>query len=198
MSFPKCGKSLTRRPCIIISNHPGYIDVPAILRCIERDDIMIMVDRAGYGTLRDLIGEKYIVPADTAALSKVASHIQNGGVFLIFPTGGDGGGDAIDFRPGFTKLLQGLRPEDMVYSFYMDQQDVEEIESTYRGRVAGVASALYLTPALSLNRLHETKTFSVDEHYSSAREWQDACSAGSSTKSRTALLTKHYKNLYGV
>ncbi|MFA7309285.1 MAG: 1-acyl-sn-glycerol-3-phosphate acyltransferase [Candidatus Paceibacterota bacterium] len=194
--FLELRKRLNADAGIIISNHPGYVDVPAILRCIDRNDIKIMVDRDGYETLRALIGETYIVPADANVLSEVASHIANGGVFLIFPTGGESAGSKIDFKPGFTKLLETLKPNDMVYSFHMDSGDVASIESAYAGRSLGVASAVYLNPALNSNRLRETKSFAVNENYSTAREWQQACSKETVLRKKTALLTEHFKRLY--
>ena len=194
--FSEMRNKLNSEAGIIISNHPGYMDVPAILRCIARDDIKIMVDKEGYEILRGLIGEKYIVPADRSVLSEVEAHIKNGGVFLIFPTGEVG--NNIAFRPGFTKLLESLQPDNMIYSFYINPQDVETIESAYHGRSVGVASALYLNSSVNINRLRETKAVAVDEKYSTAQEWQEAYSGTQKLKEKTALLTKHYKDIYGI
>jgi hypothetical protein len=38
----------------------------------------------------------------------------------------------------------------------------------------------------------------VDEKYSTAQEWQEAYSGGKSRKEKTALLTQHYKDVYGI
>lgn len=181
---------------IVISNHPGYMDVPAILKCIARDDIKIMVDKEGYDILRELIGERYIVPADRSVLSEVEAHIKNGGIFLIFPTGEVG--NEINFRAGFTKLLENLHPDDMVYSFYVHPDDVQSVERAYGGRQVGVASALYLHPSTNINRLRKTKEIGVEERYSTVREWQEASSGQTTTRGKTALLTKHYKDIYGI
>ncbi len=192
--FAEMRRKLNSEAGIIIANHPGYMDVPAILNCIAREDIKIMVDKEGYEILRGLIGEKYIVPADRSVLSEVEAHIKSGGIFMIFPTGEVG--EKLDFKAGFTQLLSGLNPSDMVYSFFINPQDVQTIESSYHGRTAGVASALYLNPTANINRLRETKVVRVDEKYSTAQEWQETYSDAQGRKEKTTLLTRHYKNIY--
>jgi hypothetical protein len=194
--FAEMRAKLNSEAGIIISNHPGYMDVPAILNCIAREDIKIMVDKEGYEILRKLIGDRYIVPADKSVLFEVEAHIKDGGVFLIFPTGETG--DRMDFRAGFTKLLESLQPDNMVYSFYINPQDVKTIESAYHGRSAGVASALYLNPAVNINRLREAKAVNVDERYSTAKEWQEVYAGTQKMRAKTALLTQHYKDIYGI
>lgn len=195
-NFSAMRNKLNSEAGIIISNHPGYMDVPAILNCINREDIKIMVDKEGYDILSKMVGKKYIVPADKSVLSEVAVHIKNGGIFLIFPTGETG--KRLDFRAGFTKLIENLEPDNMVYSFYVNPQDVMTVESAYHGRTAGVASALYLNPALNVNRLRETKAVRIDESFTTAREWQEAAQGSQRLKEKTAFLTKHYKGIYGI
>src|ERR1700690_2129093 len=169
---------------IIISNHPGVVDVPAIMGCLSRQDIKIMVRKGeGYDQLRNLIGEKYIVPADKNVLDEVRSHIQNGGVFIIFPSGGDGGED-IQFRNGFTELLSQLDSKKMIYSFYIDQNDVDEIGREYSARGIGAASAHYLGQGANINKLRETKVFRVNEQYSTAGEWQSIASGGTTMRAK--------------
>lgn len=196
-NFLEMRKKLNTEAGIIISNHPGYIDLPAILKCIAREDVKIMVDKEGYEDLRQLMGDKYIVPAYGPSFPRMSSHIRNGGILLIFPTGGDRGGQ-IDFKPGFTALLDHLKPENMIYSFHIDPGDVEAIENAYHGRSFGVASALYFGDQTNVNRLRETKSFGVDERYSTAGEWQEAAASAKSVIEKTGLITAHYKSIYHV
>lgn len=195
--FMELRKKLNTEAGVIISNHPGYVDFPAILKCIAREDIKIMVDKEGYEDLRKLIGDKYIVPAYGPSFPRMSAHIQNGGIVLLFPTGGDRG-NQIDFKPGFTALLDRLKPDNMIYSFCVETRDVETIESAYHGRSAGVASALYFGDQTNVNRLRETKSFSVDERYSTAREWQEAIASAKGPMEKTILATKHYKDIYHI
>ena len=182
---------------IIISNHPGYMDVPAILNCITRDDIKIIVDEKGYVELRNIIGEKYLLPAVhgpelRAVLNAVESHINSGGLFLIFPTGG--GSD--EFQSGFVSILSRMSPDKMVYAFHVDPKAISEIESLSHGRQIGIASATFVHPSTNINKLRRTKLFQVNECYTQAKEWQNLSASGVKRRDKSALLTKHYRELF--
>ncbi len=199
-------KRLNTEAGIIISNHPGGGDIPAILGCLDREDVLVMVREVdGFPESLRPIVEKYLVPAPQNFLelvpivAKIEAHIKNGGVFVIFPEGAsESEGDNIVFENGLSHLLDRLSPSNMLYAFYVNPADMWDIQKNYGARSIGVASALYLGQPTNVNQLKETKTFEVDERYTTVKEWTDLYVDQDKRDEKSARLSKHYKEIFGI
>ena len=100
---------------VIISNHPGYFDVLAILHLIKRQDIKIVASH--FEDISKILGTEKFLPAvrDPAGVAKlmrdIKNHIKSGGALLIFPTGGQDGINKpedkrhFEFQSGFRYLV---------------------------------------------------------------------------------------------
>lgn len=198
-------QKLNREAGLIISNHPGYFDIPAILQTIERDDGKIVVDASLYPAFTRHFGERHFIPAATHSpdelrqfTAEVKDEIDGGGVVLLFPTGGQFMRGNDSFKSGFRTVLRDLRPEHMVYSFRVNPDDVRGIigKLPVAPQTLGLASELFTDGLVNINRLRETGTVRVNERYTQAGEWQDVLARGGSMKYTNEHLTEHYNSLF--
>jgi hypothetical protein len=80
---------------IAISNHPGYVDIPAIINCLNREDIMIMIGEKYYPEMQNLIGDKYIIPASTdskklfSIITKICDTLNKKNILIVKNTNWD-------------------------------------------------------------------------------------------------------------
>ena len=197
-------KRLNTEAGIIISNHPGGGDIPSILDCLNREDVLVMVREVnGFPKSLQSLVKKHLIPAPKNFLelvpivARIEAHIKNGGVLIIFPEGTSEGETAV-FENGLSHLLDRLRPDNMVYAFYVDPADMNDIQRSYGDRSAGVASALHLGQPTNVNRLKETKTFQVDERYTTVKEWTDLYGDQDRRDEKSVRLLKHYNDIFGV
>jgi len=203
-------KKLKTEPGVVISNHPGYFDVPAILETLHRTDVLAMVLDKYYQELADKLGEERVVAAASDpkklldGFKKIKKHIEAGGLFLIFPTGGhdysDNKNREFIFRDGFDFLIKHvLRPEDMVYCFHVDPEDVRSIASERIPRALVGVTELVLPEALNLNTYKEQKVIHMQESYGQAREWQEVSAKSRNNKTDVnRALEEHYMRTFGV
>ncbi len=79
-----------RGPLILVSNHPGAYDAPAIMSCVPRQDLKLILSDVPF--LRAFTsGRSYFIfaPLHAAGRGKALragiDHLQNGGALLFFP-----------------------------------------------------------------------------------------------------------------
>jgi hypothetical protein len=95
-------------PLLIVSNHPGALDSVAIMSCIPRKDLKVLVSDVAFTHAFSVSRQYFIyVPPDTAgrmtALRASIDHLQSGGALLLFayadvepdPELGPGAGESI-------------------------------------------------------------------------------------------------------
>jgi hypothetical protein len=183
---------------IIICNHPGWGDTAAILSVVERDDFKIMMNRNYFDLLPPDVADKYFLTNETdptktiAIFKKIQTHIREGGVLLTYPSGGNEQKEGTRFKDGFRVILRGLKPEQMVYCFNINNDDMANLKS--HNSKAGLASEILL-PALSLKKSKSPQIVRVDEAYTKAGEWQEAIEAIPKNDA-SAVLTEKYESMF--
>lgn len=198
--FGKLREDLNTRAGVIISNHPCNLDTFAILSGLERKDIKIMAQESVAPALKKSFGEDMIVSSSSnpselrAILKKITDFISNGGLFLIYPTGGEEKETGeIKFRSFFGSLVKRINPDVMVYCFFLNEEDSHNINRQL-GRKAGLASGIVLSEYANLNYLKETANLRIEEECTRASEWQKLL--GGKRKDENARLTDHYLDIF--
>ncbi len=195
-------EKLNNEAGVIISNHPGYIDIPAVMRVINRSDIKIMIREEYVSDLQKMVGSNFFVPASKntkellLVLKEVVDHINAGGVFLIFPSGGSDLNN-IDFKKGFAYLLEKLSADKMVYSFYVNESDVSRVVGGCPSRHIGLASSVLLSTDNNVNRLLPKEKFRIDEKYTTVDQWRSIGGDGG-LEEKSNLFTSYYKQLFNL
>lgn len=187
---------------VVISNHPGYLDGPAIMHLIKRKDVKILV--SNFKMFSEALGtENFIMAAKSPAelakqLKEIKKHIEAGGLLLIFPTAGSDSVDnsrehrPVDFKSGFRYLVDKvLDAEDMVYSFNVNSDDVSRVinEQNLIGRIGAVASNVAVD--IDVNKFKEMMPIRIKEDYSTAAEWKQIVEESDREEVNEAL-SKHY------
>lgn len=199
--FAEVRRRLNTEPGVIIANHPGLIDIPAVLKVITRPDIKIVINADDYKRLGTLIGDtSHFVEASTEVskvrqnFDELTQHIARGGAVLIFPAGtrDTESRDRRQFKSGFRHLLETtLTPEHMVYAFHINRQDVWSVRDEKIPRQIGALGEALLGKGANINRHKERKVIRVNEAYTQASEWQEVLSdKGSADDNRR--LTAHF------
>jgi len=202
-SFWSDRAKLQTKPGLIISNHPGYVEIPAILQTIERRDLKIMVNQVLYEEFSREFGRQYFIPNVKTRpeliknIKTIIEHIQQGGAFMIFPDGGHKSirpGQPPQFMGGFRALLNRLRPDDMIYSFFINPEQSEGFRRSLSQDFSGLVLAKISQDKFDINDHKEVRRFAVDENYSEASEWQSLLKSKNSNNSQgdNALLTENY------
>ena len=184
---------------IIISNHPGWGDTPAILSAVNREDLKIMMSKKYFGLLPSEIADKYFFPSEndpskaTTVFKEIQDHISKGGVVLIYPSGGNEEKEGTGFKDGFRVLLRGLKPDQMVYCFNISSQDVSNLSSQYPG--ISVASEAFLDSVLDIDNNKVAQPVRIDEAYTKAGEWQKSIE-GVPKNETSKVLTGRYEGMF--
>lgn len=174
----KANRELLRtKPGIIVSNHPGYYDVPIIVSAAHRANCQVLVSEYLYPHLVAAYGEEHVATADprktVSSFRKQLRYIRSDGVVITFPGGNVVSDGEIVFKRGLSLLIRNLRPDDMVYSFHFSTPPGDEREEASKKQISVI----------------------VRERYSEAAEWQRLmreCSR--ETTCRT--LTRKYLSLF--
>lgn len=195
-------RKLNTEAGVVICNHPGYLDGPAIMHLIKRKDVKILVN--DFKMFSEALGtENFIMAAKSPAelaknLKEIKKHIETGGLLLIFPTAGSDSVDnsrehrPLEFKSGFRYLVDKvLNPEDMVYSFNVNSDDVSRVinEQNPIGRIGAVASNVAVD--VDVNKFRERMPIRVKEDYSTAEEWKRVV-AESNREEVNQKLSEHY------
>jgi hypothetical protein len=206
-AFTEAREKLNTEAGIIIANHPGYYDTFTILNALKRKDLKIVINESNYNFFAPIVGEELLIKATddpTEALSfirTIKEHIESGGIVLLYPTGGT---DRIGkknprfkFKDGISVILRKcLAPTSMVYTFYIEPEDLRPVADEKISRTAGVVSAIAGHPALNINNLKDKAEVHVKERYSTAKEWQDLISEADKEE-KSEILTEHFKEIFG-
>jgi hypothetical protein len=199
--FEESRNRLNTEPGLIIANHPGFYDNFLILNAVKRPDIKIVASDSAYEDFYSKIGEDFLIRATHdpkeihAFMKKIKEHIDSGGVVLIYPTAGVDRVDkdnSFEFKGGLSLILKRcMKPSDMVYSFYVDPNDIRTIVDEKVSRLPGVASAVIFDRAINSNSLKEEVEVKVGERYSTADEWLGEI-ADSGKDEKSSALAEHF------
>jgi hypothetical protein len=168
---------------IVFSNHPGSLDIPIILNAMRdeqrkvRDDFLILMGGITYERFVKIFGDKHIVPADRRqseeVFNKILQHIEQGGLFIIFPTGTSEEHGDFEFENGLAYLLEKVKPETMVYHFAINANDENSVHQFQKGGI-----------------------IKVKEGHSQAQEWQKVMEGAKNRFRKSQLLRKYFVDLY--
>lgn len=215
-------KRLNTESGLIISNHPDFVDIPAILTTLSNESLSrfkVIVAPLFLASFRKhfeatLGGREMFVSytgkrRDEYGQLKdlILGHVQkNDGLFLIFPTGGkERHSGVFQFNNLFRDIVLELDNTKMIYNFCVEPNDVEEFVSRV-GKiplVGGLASLPFLPPGLNVVKLLTRKKKScihVDERYTQAEEWKGLITPNAQStqirKQHNQILTNHYLDLF--
>lgn len=197
--FAESRARLSKEPGVLISNHPNGLDALPVLALIDREDVLIFTSGPETSDLENMFSKgKFISPGESVsgmrtALKRIQEHIQQGGLFVIFPTGGL---DALDFefKSGFRSILTTMKPTDMVYACRVNPDDAIRMEETLP-RGFGFIQALFDDATVRKRKKEEPLRVRVREHYTNAKEWQDALGTWRGRRGNIAL-SHHYEELF--
>lgn len=193
---------------VVISNHPGIIDILFILKAIgNRTDVKIFSAQQVAKMYGELFGqENAITIGDLDYEEKMLSHIKSGGLMIFMPTAGEERNSReIKFKRGFGNIfVQKLNPDCMVYNFYVNPKDIEEIigETTFknysepnpkRDTLFSRFNRVISDSKESAGLIHgEPAPVRVYERYSQIKDWQ---ALGSNDPE---VLTDYYIKMLGI
>ncbi len=91
-------EAVSKGPCLIISNHPGSLDLASIVFALysydnfKRDDIQILVSQTTYPFYLEYFDERHFLKATdeprkvASLIANISSYIDKGGIFVMFPS----------------------------------------------------------------------------------------------------------------
>lgn len=188
---------------LVIANHPGAIDIPAVLKALDRKDVYFIAAERNIERMKGIIDEGHMLPAVSdigqlrAVLRRVGEVLDQGGVVFLFPSGGiERLGKPFEFKGGFGHLLKSLKPEQMVYAFRIDPEDVQNI---FPGALRGlqVATAMIAGKMGLKKPPSQWPTVRIDERYTTADMWQKSLQrVPGSGATKNERLTQQYTALF--
>jgi hypothetical protein len=189
---------------IMISNHPGILDVPLLMQALNRSDLKIVVNERFYNDTKEMPVHDLFIHAQKSGLSEVRGalremdeHIRNGGLLLIFPTGRVTTDDVkVEFASGLRHLISRLDDKDLVYSFHIDRETQSKAGNTLTLN-SSILSDFIGFPELANNGNDEMRHIKIDEACSDASEWKSIIQ-GSTKKDANKALTDHYLETFGI
>jgi hypothetical protein len=201
-TFKENRDKLNKEAGLVIANHPGYFDSFLVLNALTREDIKIVVSESNFEMLSPIFGEEHLLlaskdPSDALGfLRSIKTHIEEGGLVILFPTGG---ADIVskenrrfEFKDGLSVILRKcLKPTDMVYSFWIDPNDIVPLVSEKVTRHTGAASAFGIHESVNINKLKDEAEIKVDEMYSKGSDWQSLIGPAEK-EDRNKILEDHY------
>ncbi len=193
--FPIWKKKLSEKPGIIICDHPLRIEVLAILSMVERSDVKAIASRLTVEMAAPVFGKEYFIEVDPNAsrsgvkesFNRAQSHIDSGGLLILFPGGSSQRDQNAPFRSGFRNLIKRISPDAMVYACKADSGDVEGLRKGLLWRLASLA-----VPGL---RPKSEKRLRIEERYTEASWWQEAI-RGESPAEDNRALTERYLSIF--
>jgi len=206
--FSEMRRKLNEEPGVLIANHPSGLDAFLLLKMIERKDIKIITSGNALSRLSSMFPEQYFygVTGSSTAVRKqiqdMTEHIQAGGLLVFFPTGGEdqeaGKGTSYEFKGLFGHLLKEvLSPSDMIYSCWIDPNDIKSFASEKLPRKAGVLSEIILPGDFNVNSLRENGPVRIDERCADVGEWREVISGMKSGRQANQTLTRHFLDQFG-
>lgn len=182
---------------LIISNHPGYFDIPVVLQAIKRKDIKAMVTEKRFEQLAALYGDHFIPARHDArsakkAIDEICGHIGNGGAFLLFPSGRDEVKyHDRGFQSGFRALIERLNPDAMVYAFHVSPDDIRDMiqreSANPLARLARLQLGTHPIPRFTIR---------LNEAYTTCGDWQENIEGVIGSRAKNQRLTGRYYELF--
>lgn len=199
--FQRMREALRTESGLVIANHPGVVDIPAVFLGLDRQDVRILASEENAYQARRMLGSEAFLPVsrDISKLRPVMEEAQSlmrsGGAVFLFPSGGhDEQGHELPFQSGFRYLLRGLQPEQMVYSFHIYPEDVRQmIPRISRAKLE--AEMIARRVGMSPPRLSEQHVIRIDEEYTQAGWWQ-AQLRGVEPQQANQVATEVYRRLF--
>lgn len=165
---------------ILISNHPHSLDLSVLLRVLTpangklRDDLKIIVSEKTYDFYTSFFDSKFFVKATqeprkiTSIFKEVANFVNNGGMFIMFPTKRDSVIERkpLSFNSGFAHLLT-----------LLNKQDVK-------------------TLSVSLSYPNDTQSVKVMSDLRSVDSWQSLINQNSCSQENNDILTIEYQKIH--
>lgn len=202
--FMRMREALRTESGLVIANHPGVVDIPAVFQGLDRKDVRILASEENAHQARRILGSDAFLPVshDISRLRPVMEEAQammrGGGTVFLFPSGGQiaSTGAEAPFQSGFRYLLRGLRPDQMVYAFHIYSEDVQHmIPRLSRAKLeAEMIARRFGIPFPNSSQRH---TIRIDEEYTNAVWWQDQL-RGVEAQRANQLATDVYNRLFGV
>lgn len=193
-------KKLSTEPGVIICNHPSHFETLAVLEMLKRPDIKVVVSR--YAVATPLFGEEnFIVSNPSASREEFArareemkSHIEKGGLLVLFPTGGaERYSEEFLFKSGFSLLVRDiLRPTDMVYACHADEVEAKSLKKQTSMRLLAALAGLKWQG----KALFERRALHLRESYTTVDMWKSALIGADSRREENRRLTKLYSSLF--
>lgn len=186
---------LNTEPGFLIANHPGSLDGALLMNTLDRSDVKILVAEAFVDSYRRILGDQFVLPATRnpddliPLVRKILNHIEAGGLFVLFPTGGDRASKPFAFGGLFGFLLRRLPPELMVYAMAIDPRYPTYLNLRSVPGQASVVSRLFVPSALQ----GTPAPIAVDERYTQIQDWPAQETA---LARRNQHLTEHYLHLF--
>lgn len=180
---------------VIICNHPGWGDTAVILSAVKRDNLKIIMNKTYFDLLPPEVADKYFFPNEknpsktVAIFKRIQEHIKNGGVLLTYPSGGNEQKTGTSFKDGFRVILRGLKPEQMVYCFNINNSDMKSLKSLRP--MTGLASEALFLSDFNINKSRDPQIVRVDEAYTQASDWQKAIEAIPKNDANEVLTGKY-------
>jgi len=198
-------KRLNSEPGLIISNHPGPGDCPAVLNALTRKDMKFLVaEESIKGEKLDtflppdmLLGASKDMGMLRGAISTIKKHIENGGALFYFPTGLVPSHGEAEFASLFAALVREIPPESMVYAFNINASDIQKV--TKKTTFAARTTSDFLLPKIlkPITKIGEPSTIRIDERYTNVDQWLDAFkSSGRSKNEMNHVMTNFYRGLF--
>ncbi len=207
--FPSWRKRLKSARGVMISNHPSILDAALLSQALARDDFKLVATREMYERVKGSELARILIPASRkdsihetkGTMRSISDHIGAGGLVWIFPTGGaqidrSDPPKPVHFASGFDFVLKQLAPEDMVYAFHIDTEDLKPVASVPNIN-ASFLSGEYLPSQLNIAHMREKRLIKIDEVCTDARDWQTVSEA-TDRKERNEVFTKHYLKLFDI
>ncbi len=200
---------------LVIANHPGIFDIPIVLEALKvvdgkvRRDMKILVHSSHFDNFADNLGKEYFEKLVTGeyqpakdSLDRGLKHIQSGGVFVIFPSGGfeQTPGQQFKVSSGLVYLLESLDPEKMVYSMSINTHDFVLATQGKRRFLPSRADVAGMSEYLGVpnpNILRSKRSIQVKGRYGLASEWRKSMEGEKYYSGKSDRLTKRFLEIHG-
>ncbi|MDP1845146.1 MAG: 1-acyl-sn-glycerol-3-phosphate acyltransferase [Candidatus Moranbacteria bacterium] len=197
-------QKLNKEAGLIIANHPGGIDTPAIIGALTRDpaDLKMVTTPRGYEEYGRALGRNYFIPIPSGnnlsegrkMVQSVVEHIQDhNGIVLIYPSGRLGKSANVEFQSGFRSILANMPDNVMIYCFNFKNEETEKITRGL-GKAGLYSDGLSLP--LNINKLRDPIALNVAERYTQAGEWKSLIN-NLNMPQANKTLKEHYLKLFG-
>lgn len=179
-TFKELRRKLNSQSSVLIANHPSSLDVGFVFAALSRPDILIMMQKKRFAFFETVFSAEHVIAAPSGeeelaeVLKRAEDHIARGGLFIIFPSGGEEMRTGkLRFKSGFRLLLSRMLPEVMVYMMYIDRNAARIIMDESVGPPRGKDdTAILISPQLHMRPLKDNLKVKINEGYSEAKEWQ--------------------------